>query len=125
METTLHRCIDLAPDLTAAVDQAADLYIDRILSSGSTVSALDGIDHLRRMMKTADGRLIIMPGAGLTPETVHQITDALPVREVHAACATPVAPDERHLAFGFIGSAPIATSASEVRAMKTALEKAG
>ena len=39
---TLHRAIDLVPDLRTATETAVDLGFERILSSGGQWSALDG-----------------------------------------------------------------------------------
>ncbi len=90
MATTLHRVIDVVPDTLDAVDQAAELGFDRILTSGTKPSAPDGIDMIARMAGRAAGRLSIMPGCGLTPENIGDFRQIEAITEFHAACSRPV-----------------------------------
>lgn len=84
---TLHRAFDLVPDFAAAIETAVDLGIERILTSGGAASAPAGLMQLRSLHEMACGRISIMPGAGLTPQNVGTLVQAVPVTEVHSSCS--------------------------------------
>ncbi len=118
MDVTLHRAIDLCPDPVAAVDVAIRLGIRRILSSGGAITAPDGVAVLAAMMARAGAGCIIMPGSGINAATLPRLAH-LPLREVHASCATllPSGGD----AFGFQGPGAKRTDVWQVAALKAAL----
>ncbi len=119
LDVTLHRAIDLVPDVAEAVEVAVGLGIRRILTSGGKRSALAGIGTLRRTLDAAAGRLTVMAGAGLSTETVGDLLSALPdLVELHASCSLPLPPDDPPAAaLGFTVPRRIATAAS-VAALK-------
>ncbi|MAC78449.1 MAG: copper homeostasis protein CutC [Rhodobacteraceae bacterium] len=121
LEVTLHRCIDLLGDPLTAVDQAADLGIGRILSSGGALRAAEGIDRLKAMQDRAGDRLVIMPGSGVTPDTLPGLLAALNPAEVHAS-ASASAPDQPRLQhFGFQPAPDRQTDAATVARLKALL----
>jgi copper homeostasis protein len=120
MDVTLHRAVDLCPDPLAAVDVAKGLGIRRILSSGGAGSAGAGAGVLAAMMDRAGGECIIMPGAGITAASLPHLAH-LPLREVHASCATVRPVDQRAQAMGFDLAGGRRTDAGEVAALKAAL----
>lgn len=122
LESTLHRAIDLCPDLAVATRLAIDLGFARILTSGGAPRALEGLHGLQRCFDAAGDRITIMPGAGIGADNVARLLDKLPVREVHASCSTPVsASTPPVLAFGFDTGTRRQTSAARVAALKAAL----
>ena len=118
LDLTLHRAIDLAPDIDEAVETALTLGFRRILTSGGAATAPQGLPRLRRMITTAAGRLSIMPGSGITPAT-WPLLAALNVTEAHASCAVPLhgQPDP----FGFVTGTEKRTDRARVQALKAAL----
>jgi copper homeostasis protein len=122
MGTTLHRAIDLCPDLAEATRTAAALGFERILTSGGALRAPDGIDGLQRCCEAAAGRIAIMPGSGINAGNVALLRARLPVDQFHASCSEPVAAaDGRATAFGFELPGRRRTSADLVHALYTAL----
>lgn len=121
MDLILHRAVDLTPDPEAAVDLAASLGFCRILSSGGALRASDGLDRLARMQRAAAGRLVIMPGSGVSVATLPALAGALALTEVHASCARPAAGAEGARGLGFVTGAEKRTDADEVAALKAAL----
>ncbi len=116
---TLHRAFDLVPDIAEAVEIAAGLGFERILTSGGAPTALEGLDNLALAHATAAGRVKIMAGSGLNPDNVGRLIDAVPVDEVHSSCAGPaIASGDRAVRFGFAARTRRVTDASIVRAMK-------
>ena len=87
---TLHRAIDINPDLAQATRQAIDLGFDRILTSGGAPAASQGINGLLRCFDAAAGRIAIMPGAGIDAANIARLRDKLPLTEVHGSCSLPV-----------------------------------
>jgi copper homeostasis protein len=122
MDVTLHRAVDLAPDPDEAVALAVELGIPRILTSGGAVRAVEGLDRLGRMMRAAAGRLTIMPGGGVAPETLPALS-GLPLAEVHASCSEALPPpDGKVAAFGFQPPGVRRTDAARVAALRAALD---
>lgn len=121
---TLHRAIDLVADQLGAVDLAAELGFDCILSSGGAERADEGLPILDAMRERAGGRIAIMPGSGVRSANVVSIVEATGVGAVHASAAVGAgaAPDPRVLELGFAVGPRRRTCAREVHALRTALD---
>lgn len=120
MGLTLHRCFDLVPDQPAALEQAITLGFDRVLTSGGARAAPMAVDRLAALMAQARGRITIMPGAGLTADTVEELRH-LDLTEVHASCAQGAISEGRIADFGFAPRLVRRTDADAVRALRNAL----
>ncbi|MFC5547094.1 copper homeostasis protein CutC [Massilia aerilata] len=122
LRCTLHRAIDLSPDLAQATRLAIDLGFERILSSGGARSALEGIEGLRRCFDAAAGRIAIMPGAGIDAGNLDLLRARLPLTDIHASCSAPLPPaSPQVLAFGFDSGARRQTASAKVAALKAKL----
>jgi copper homeostasis protein len=120
--TTLHRAVDLVPDFDAAVDLAADLGFERILTSGGARHASQGMDTIARMIDRAAGRIAIMAGSGVRPANIGALLARLPLTQVHASCSAPARPtDGPAVRLGFASPAGKQTSAAIVAELKRAL----
>ena len=118
MDVTLHRVIDVIGPWERALDQAMALGIGRVLSSGGAVTALAGIERLAAMETRAAGRLVVMPGSGVTAETIGPILRRLETREVHASCSVTEAGDPTLVRLGFEGETVRRTSAAVVKGIR-------
>ena len=121
LDLTLHRAVDLCPDVAEAVEQAVALGFKRILSSGGAQTAAQGLSRLALMMQVANGRLVVMPGSGVSVQTLPALRQ-LPLTEVHASCAVPLATGGRALEFGFQTAADKRTDRARVAELKAALQ---
>jgi copper homeostasis protein len=122
-QIVLHRAIDLAPDLPAAVEVAASLGYDHILSSGGAESAEEGATCLARMTVAAAGRLNIIAGSGVTADNAPDLVRITGVTAVHASASNHCAwRDSRIATFGFGGAAKRFTDASKVANLRAALD---
>ncbi|KAG0095655.1 hypothetical protein BGZ93_005634 [Podila epicladia] len=75
---------DMVKDpLQALEDIIAIGGIQRILTSGCERSAYEGLDMLVQLVKRAQERVIILPGAGITDRNVEKIVAAMGAKEVH------------------------------------------
>lgn len=73
---TFHRAFDLCRDPFAALEEAAELGFDTVLTSGQRASAEEGIPLLRRLAQQGAGRVQVMAGAGVTPENLPRLAAA-------------------------------------------------
>lgn len=122
LRCTLHRAIDLCPDLAQATSLAVDLGFERILTSGGARSAPDGLAGLQRCFDAAAGRIAIMPGAGINAGNVGLLRARLPLTDVHASCSEPLpAPSPMVAAFGFDSGGRRQTNSDKVATLKAAL----
>ena len=71
-DNTFHRAIDVVPDWKEALDTLIELGVHRVLTSGQEPDVYQGMDTVREMIEYADGRIIIMPGAGITPKNARR-----------------------------------------------------
>ncbi len=123
LRCTLHRAIDLCPDLAEATSLAIELGFERILTSGGARSAPEGLDGLRRCFDAAAGRITIMPGAGINADNVQLLRARLPLTDVHASCSEPLpAASAQVLAFGFDTGGRRQTSRAKVAALSAKLK---
>ncbi|OYU17970.1 MAG: copper homeostasis protein CutC [Rhodobacteraceae bacterium PARR1] len=116
LSVTLHRCIDLIEDRVTAMEQAIDLGIGTILSSGGAARAVDGLGELGRLMDRAAGRITIMPGSGITADTVWHLRGLSPLA-IHASCSVAVTEEDDVVRLGFGPIDRRDTSAEAVRAL--------
>lgn len=84
---TFHMAFDaLAPeDQLEAIDWLAGLGVERILTHGGAAGTpiAGNLDRLRAFVERAAGRIIILPGGGISWENAEDVASALGVREVH------------------------------------------
>ncbi len=119
---TLHRAFDLVPDIWEAVDMAVELGFERILTSGRAKTAVEGLGDIQAAIEVAATRIAIMPGSGITVQTVDAILDEVRVTEIHASCSAPVTIENAKVTdLGFSPSMPRKTDAETVRALKARL----
>lgn len=87
LEITFHRAFDLVPDPLRTLEDLIAIGVNRVLSSGQAVTAWDGRELLRKMVKQAAGRIAILPGAGVRPENVAALREATGATEFHGSAA--------------------------------------
>ena len=81
MCVTLHRAFDLCADPFAAMEQAKELGIHTILTSGQQNNCCQGKELLRQLVSHEEGRISIMAGGGINPQTLKEL---LPYIGAHA-----------------------------------------
>ena len=83
LAVTCHRAFDFTPDPFDALDQLAGLGIQRVLTSGQAETAYAGRFLLQKLVGHAAGRLVVMPGAGITTTNIRAIAEVSGAREFH------------------------------------------
>lgn len=96
LQVTFHRAFDAARDPQAALEQVIALGCTRVLSSGGQASAMRGAQALARTVTQAAGRIGVIAGAGITPDTVVGIAVRTGCRELHASARCRIASGMRH-----------------------------
>jgi copper homeostasis protein len=124
MDLTLHRCFDLVPDMGAALEEAVELGFRRILTSGGEATAEAGAGRIATLIAQATGRIVIMPGAGVTAANARQLM-GLGTSELHGSCSVGVVKTGPGVAMGFGPAVERQTDVATVRAVKQAMEAAG
>lgn len=85
MSLTFHRAFDCCRHPLEAMEEIISMGYHRILTSGQAPRAEHAIPLLRTLVKQADGRIIIMPGSGITPANAAQILRETGATEIHAS----------------------------------------
>jgi copper homeostasis protein len=121
LDLVLHRCIDLVPDMDAALEEAVALGFHRILTSGGEATAEAGAAQIAALVVRAAGRIAIMPGSGVTPDNAGMLK-GLGIAEIHASCSVSTPLAGRVVEMGFAPWVWRQASADRVRALRRALE---
>lgn len=84
---TFHRAFDRCRRPFDALEQLIGLGFDRILTSGQAPTVTEGADMLRELRKHAAGRILILPGGGVTPRNAAGLLAATGCTEIHASAS--------------------------------------
>lgn len=83
LNITFHMAFDEIVDKKSAIDELVELGVDRILTKGGEVSALNNLDTLQELIEYANDRIIIIPGAGITKENRDLVIEKTNAKEIH------------------------------------------
>ena len=83
MNVTFHRAFDMTRDPIAALETLIGLGINRVLTSGQEVSALEGAELVHGLLVHADDKIIVMPGGGITKQNIKKVLDTTGAKEIH------------------------------------------
>lgn len=89
LPVTFHRAFDETVDPPRSMESIINLGFDRILTSGQKDTALEGLELLSNLVQKAAGRIIIMPGAGITMDNIFRIK-LCGAQEFHASARNKV-----------------------------------
>ena len=84
---TFHRAFDVCRRPFDALEQIIGLRCDRILTSGQGPTVVEGSDMLRELRRRAAGRILILPGGGVTPDNAARILARTGCTEIHASAS--------------------------------------
>ena len=89
LPVTFHRAFDMTSDPFEALDTLVALGVDRVLTSGQEATVVEGLELIVELVGRAAGRIIVMPGGGITARNIGRVIARTGVREVHFACSAP------------------------------------
>ncbi|MDZ4087912.1 MAG: copper homeostasis protein CutC [Tabrizicola sp.] len=121
IELVLHRCIDLVPDMGAALEEVVALGFHRILTSGGETRAEAGAARIGALLAQAAGRISVMPGSGVNPGNA-ALLKGLGISDIHASCSTSTPASGLVVEMGFAPPVQRQTHADLVRALRAALK---
>ncbi len=129
LSLTFHRAFDLAAQPLEALEMLVDCGCNRVLTSGQAATAEAGMGLLRQLHLQAQGRIIVLPGCGVTARNARRIIEGTGCRELHASAKTMA---ESRMAYrrneAQMGTAEaddyhwMATCTEKVREIKQAIE---
>ena len=88
---TFHRAFDLTPDPAAALEMLIGIGVDRVLTSGQEPTAFEGAERIAALVEQAAGRIVVMPGGGITAKNIARVLAVTGAGEVHFAGRAPIA----------------------------------
>lgn len=83
MDFTFHRAFDRCNQPEDALQQLIDCGVPRILTSGQQANALQGAPLLAKLLEKAEGKISIMPGAGINATNILKIKEITQATEFH------------------------------------------
>jgi copper homeostasis protein len=86
---TFHRAFDMTANMLCALDDVAAVGADRVLTSGGEPTSVQGAEMIRQLVQRAQGKIVIMPGSGIKPESARDLVDRTGVTEIHVGLRSP------------------------------------
>jgi copper homeostasis protein len=84
MRITIHKCIDLVPDVFTAIEQLKEIPgVTGILSSGQAETAWEGRGKLRKMLNTCGNDITLIVAGRVTSDNLAEHVEAIGAREYH------------------------------------------
>ena len=90
MEVSFHRAFDRCNDPHQAMEDIIDAGCQRILTSGQQSTATEGAELIKKLIRSADNRIIIMPGSGVKKENIKTLAEATGAEEFHASLRSSI-----------------------------------
>tara|TARA_B100000674_G_C37703562_1_gene851732 strand:- start:10 stop:675 length:666 start_codon:yes stop_codon:yes gene_type:complete len=86
MSLTFHRAFDKTRNPFESMEKIIDLGFDRILTSGQKSDAISGLRLINALTEKSNGRISIMPGAGVRSSNIDILFDNKKISEFHSSC---------------------------------------
>ena len=85
MPVTFHRAFDMCKNQEQALKDLIDLGVERVLTSGAKNKASEGTGFIAKLVKQANGRIIIMPGSGIRAANIQELIKKTGASEFHVS----------------------------------------
>jgi copper homeostasis protein len=93
LPVTFHRAFDESADLFVALEDVVATGAARVLTSGGAVTAPEATARIAELVRRARGRIVILPGSGITAGNVAEIGAETGAEEFHAGLSSVVGRD--------------------------------
>jgi copper homeostasis protein len=113
LEVTFHRSFDRALNPFEALEDIIDIGCTRLLTSGQHPLAEEGTKLINELIKQANNRIIVMPGAGIRTENIIRIAENTGATEFHSS-ASVILPGTAISVNHFIKETPFELSVNKV-----------
>lgn len=87
LSVTFHRAFDFTRDAEEALEAIIRAGVSRVLTSGRSSTAHDGVGTLSQLVRQAGERITVVAAGGITEDNVGRLVQATRVREVHVRAA--------------------------------------
>ena len=130
VSVTFHRAFDLTADPAQALEDLVTCGVNRVLTSGQQVTALEGVPLLQALLDQADGRIVVLGCGRIRPDSVAALLRQVSLPEIHFSAQRQVSdalaarPHRMHFGSGE-ESGLLVTSAAQVAETITAARSAG
>ena len=95
LPVTFHRAFDQTADLFAASEDVIATGATRLLTSGGAGTAPEAVGRIAELMRKAKGRIVVMPGSGITAGNIAEVARVTGAAEFHAGLSSVVGRDAR------------------------------
>jgi copper homeostasis protein len=83
MTVTFHRAFDMCSDPLQGLEDVIATGAAKLLTSGQKDKAQDGVEMIRRLVKQAGNKIIVMPGSGISDSNIASIARTTSAKEFH------------------------------------------
>jgi copper homeostasis protein len=90
MRVTFHRAFDHCKNQFVALEEIINMGFVRILTSGGANTAIEGAEQIAKLIKHANNRISIMPGAGINANNLIKLIEITGAKEFHGTFKKPV-----------------------------------
>ena len=124
LPVTFHRAFDAVREPAAALERIVALGFSRLLTSGGRATAEQGSAAIAACVRQAQGRLQVMPGAGLDAGNIARVASLTHARQFHASAKVQRMSAMRapSAALPGLSTSWSETDAARVRALRDALD---
>ena len=85
MSTTFHRAFDMVKNPLRSLEVLIKLGFHRLLTSGCDSTALEGLPLIKQLVEQAQGRIIVVPGGGITERNLERVLRGSGATEFHCS----------------------------------------
>ena len=103
MKTVFHRAFDRCVNPLESLEEIIGTGCHRLLTSGQQSCAWQGRDLIRELITQADGRIEVMPGAGVDESNITKILLDTGARSIHSSAKQAVPSSMTHRVHAFTG----------------------
>ncbi len=87
---TFHRAFDMTDNAVVALEALVRCGVDRVLTSGQALSAVAGLQTLRKLATQAAGRIVVLGCGELRPDSVGMVARETGLKEMHFSAQVAV-----------------------------------
>lgn len=88
LPATFHRAFDMVQDPFKSLEAVISLGFSHVLTSGLESSALEGAETIKKLIQSAKGRIVVIPGGGITERNVKRILRETTATVFHGSART-------------------------------------
>ena len=116
-ELVFHKAFDQTREWPTALDQIIECGFDRVMTSGQSPSALEGVENLAAMIRHAGENLEILPAGGVRSENAGRLISETGCNQLHGSFRKSEGPMDREEEADFIDQITATCRAFQTRTL--------